>query len=51
MSMPTPAANSIATHVNSLYCGREWSGPSRTLPSLDSATHSTNPITMVTVRT
>ena len=51
MSMPTPAANSMATQVKSLYCGREWSGPRRTEPSLDSATHSTNPMTTVTVRT
>ena len=51
MSIPTPAANSIATQVKSLYCGREWSGPSRTLPSLENATHSTKPITSVTVST
>ena len=41
MSMPTPVANSIATQVKRLYCGREWSGPSRTVPSLEKATHST----------
>ena len=51
MSMPTPAAKSIATQVKRLYSGREWSGPSRTPPSLDSATHSTKPITIVTVTT
>ena len=51
MSMPTPAAKSIATHVKRLYCGREWSGPSRTLPSFDSATHTTKRMTAVTVTT
>ena len=51
MSMPTPAAKSIATQVKSPYCGREWSGPSRTLPSLEKATQRTKRITRVTVRT
>ena len=49
--MPTPAAKSIATQVTRLYCGREWSGPSRTLPSLEKATQSTNSTTAVTVST
>lgn len=51
MSMPTPAANSIATQVKSLYSGRAWSGPSRTLPSDENATHSTKRITRLTVTT
>src|SRR5699024_170560 len=49
--MPTPAAKSMATQVNRLYCGREWSGPMRTLPSGEAATQMTNPITTVTVTT
>src|SRR5699024_10231104 len=49
--MPTPAAKSRATQVNRLYCGREWSGPMRTLPSGEAATQMTNPITTVTVTT
>ena len=51
MSMPTPAAKSIATQVKRLYCGREWSGPSRTEPSFDKATHRTKTMTTVTVTT
>lgn len=51
MSVPTPVAKSMATQVTNLYCGREWSGPSRTPPSADSATQATKRITTVTVST
>lgn len=51
MSMPTPAAKSIATQVKRLYWGREWSGPRRTEPSLDRATQRTKAMTTVTVST
>src|SRR5699024_7331943 len=44
MSMPTPAAKSIATQVKRLYWGREWSGPRRTPPSCDRASQRTKPM-------
>lgn len=51
MSIPTPAPKSMATQVKSLYWGREWSGPRRTRPSLENATHSTKRMTSTMVTT